>query len=213
MTIVLISNNTEIDAGNTVLLMCVATGIPTPEISWLKNNALLITDERVFTMNETFDEENITFVRSVLEICDSEADDTATYTCVASVPQLTATASVNLTVNTAPAVITEPPENQTIVTGSDVALSCAAVGAPLPSIIWRTAGGVDVVNDSSVTISTVVTVEGGAAIVRSTLSLTAVVADAGYICVASNGFLADIERAYITVQGKAVFFLSLGGLV
>ena len=204
VTIVLISNDTEIDAGNTVLLTCVATGIPIPEISWLKNNAPLVTDDRVFTLNETIDEGNITFVRSVLEICDSGEDDTATYTCVAYVPQLTATANVNLTVNTAPAVITVPPENQTIITGSDVMLSCAAIGAPLPSILWRavTAGGNEVVNSSSVTISTAVSVEGGVTTVRSTLSLTSVVADAGYGCTASNEFGSETETAYISVQGK-----------
>ena len=183
--------------------MCVATGIPNPQISWLKNNTLLEEEEHIRIMDDFFEDENITFVKSVLEIHDAQSNDTSTYTCVASVPRLEATDSFNLTVITAPASITSPPINQTVIAGGDVVLTCVATGIPLPSLAWRMVSPVSelVLNTNSTLISTSVYMDS----TSSTLHLVSVTADTAYSCQARNYYGTDTATAYITIQGTNFF--------
>lgn len=121
--------------------MCVATGIPNPHISWLKDSEPIVPsigrEMHIQTRDIVFNEENVTFVKSFLEIQNANSNDTGIYTCVASVPRLEAVDSFNLTVITLPASITSPPNNQTIIIESGVVLTCTAIGIPPPSFTWR----------------------------------------------------------------------------
>ena len=204
VAIISISNNTEINAGTTATFVCVATGTPNPGIIWLKENVPLDPDERI---NITENVYNDTLVNSVLEIHDTRSNDTGTYTCLASISEFEATASFNLTVVTAPALITEPPNNQTVITGDNVILSCTATGIPLPSITWLelSQNSEEVMNTSSTLISTSVLTEDGITAVRSTLNVTSVQTSLSYSCVASNDYGTDAKTAYITSQGNDTF--------
>ena len=206
VSVVSISNNTEIDAGTTGVFMCVAAGIPNPQISWLKNDTLLEEDEHIRIMDDLFEHENITFVKSVLEIRDVQSNDTSTYMCVASVPRLEAANSFNLTVISAPASITSPPINQTVIAGGDVVLSCAATGIPLPSLAWRMLSpvGEEVTNTSSTLIFTWLSLEEEVPVVTTTLHVVSLVADSEYSCEASNNYGSDTATAYITLQGTSL---------
>jgi len=186
--------------------MCVATGIPNPQISWLKNDTLLEEGEHIRIIDDFFEDENITFVKSVLEIRDAQSNDTSIYKCVASVPRLEATDSFNLTVITAPASITSPPINQTVIAGGDVVLSCTATGIPLPSLAWRMLSPVseEVSNTSSTVIFTWVSLEEEVSMVTTTLHVVSVVADSEYSCEASNNYGSDSATAYITLQGTSL---------
>ena len=185
--------------------MCVATGIPNPHISWLKDGEPSIEQEmHLQTMDVVFNERNVTFVKSVLEIQNAHSNDTGIYTCVASVPRLEATDSFNLTVITLSASIISPPINQTIIIASGVALTCTAIGIPPPSFTWRVFPpevGEVMFSTSRTLISTQVSVEEGIPVVNSTLNVTSVAADTGYSCEAINDYGTDTATAYITVQG------------
>ena len=188
--------------------MCVATGIPNPQISWLKNDTLLEEDEHIHIMNELSEDDNATFVKSILEIHDAQSNDTSTYTCVASVPRLETANNFNLTVITAPASITSPPINQTVIAGGDVVLSCTATGIPFPSLAWRMLSpvGEEVSNTSSTLIFTWVALEEEVPVVTTTLHVVSLVADSEYSCEASNNYGSDTETAYITLQGTNLCF-------
>lgn len=190
VAIVNISNNTEIYAGTTVVLTCIATGIPDPSIEWLMSGKYIQG-----TYNTTIQREDITFVVSYLEIYNSESSDAGDYTCVASVPQRNDTASVELTVLTIVPDIVIPPNSITLVNGTYtvVRLACLAVGAPLPNIIWTVSEG-DVI-DSGVTTSPISNTT-----IISTVDLGSVTASDEYFCIAES-YLGNVSAtATITVQ-------------
>lgn len=204
VAIINISNNTEIDAGTTATFVCVASGTPTPGIIWLKENIPLDVDGRINITENAYNQNDITLVSSVLEIHDTQSGDTGTYTCLASVSELEVTASFNLTVITASALITEPPNNETVRAGDNVTLTCIATGIPLPSITWLVLSqdSEEVMNTSSTLISTSEFTEDGITSVRSTLLITSVQTSLSYSCVASNDYGTDITTAYITSLGN-----------
>lgn len=191
MAIVDIPNNTDIYAGTTVVLTCVATGTPDPSIEWLMSGMHLQE-----TDNTTIQTGNITFVVSYLEIYNAESSDAGYYTCVASVPRRNDTASFELTILTKAPDILIPPNNRTVVNGTVVQLACQADGAPLPNITWIVG---ESVIESGVTTSLINNIT-----INSTLDLGPVTASDEYMCVAEN-YLRNISAtATITVQCMCV---------
>ena len=203
VSIVIISDSTDIYAGATGLFVCVATGVPDPTLTWRLNSSELIASERIKITDEVEVIDNVTFVRSILEICDADYfTDFGEYMCTAEVPGLSDTASFNLT------VVTQAPEfsielaNLTVVNGTEVVLECQAFGAPRPTITW-------LVNESPAPSEADITsAEEGIKTVNSTFDLGPVTASAVYTCVAENEFGVSMTSATITVQCKHIIHSS-----
>ena len=97
--IVILTEDTVAQAGNTLLLTCVGYGVPSPVVTWLKDGVLLTNDSQTNIYVQEIEEEGVTFVQSILEICDLDAEsDTGTYYCVASNENGTDTQSLEVSV-------------------------------------------------------------------------------------------------------------------
>ncbi|CAI8042984.1 Hemicentin-1 [Geodia barretti] len=132
VTIVIAPSDEVVSAGVTSLFTCVATGIPDPAFSWLLENTAIAEGDRhnITTVTEVI--EGVTFVTSVLQICEINFSDEGTYRCVADVPGLSDSASFEISIQDVGATIEVPPMNVTVVRGTEVTLVCGAMGAPLP---------------------------------------------------------------------------------
>ena len=76
--------NTQVNATNTVLLTCVAYGDLPLGISWSREGSNLMNDsQRITIYEEQFEENGVTFVQSILQICSTEIDDSGVYSCTA----------------------------------------------------------------------------------------------------------------------------------
>lgn len=76
---------TQVDAGSTASLTCVAYGEPiVPSITWSKNGGNLNNDSRITTSEAIVSEAGVRFVKSTLEICNTDGSDSDQYTCFAS---------------------------------------------------------------------------------------------------------------------------------
>ena len=86
--IVLAPNDTIVTAGSSVALTCAAYGIPTPEISWTRQDLMgisLLEDTNTTNItSERFEEGGVTFVQSTLLLSSSEVLFTAELSCTAA---------------------------------------------------------------------------------------------------------------------------------
>ena len=83
--IVLSSNNTDVVAGDTVYLTCVAYGDPPLSVGWLRGDRELSNGSRVTVYEEEREMEGgERLVTSVLEVCSAGQLDTGEYTCAAA---------------------------------------------------------------------------------------------------------------------------------
>lgn len=91
----------EVVAGNTVLLTCVAQGDSPPHVVWNRENKVLENGSRVVISEDVIVENGLTFVQSILEICSTEETDSGQYSCVTTLDavQGNSTASFGLTVD------------------------------------------------------------------------------------------------------------------
>ena len=71
--------------GDTINLVCTATGRPSPMIQWYKDGVLLTNDTSSLTSvyNEEFESSGLLFTTSILELCSVDADSSGTYSCLA----------------------------------------------------------------------------------------------------------------------------------
>ena len=100
---VIVPANTTATEGNTLILVCVAYGDPTPDISWLKDGIVLANDSsRITVLTEVVMEQGIPFVQSTLEICGLDvAEDSGLYYCTADNEFGTATSVFEISVQPA----------------------------------------------------------------------------------------------------------------
>ena len=76
--------NTVVLAGDTVLLTCVGTGLPSPALVWRKNERDITGDSSKFSVTESvIVVENTVFVRSSLLLCNASELDIGEYSCTA----------------------------------------------------------------------------------------------------------------------------------
>ncbi|KAJ7329754.1 hypothetical protein JRQ81_015928 [Phrynocephalus forsythii] len=114
--------------GNTLLLECIAEGLPTPAIQWIKEGGEL-------PVNRTFFQN----FHKTLKIIDISEADSGKYKCMAANRLGSAHHVITVTVKAAPYWIRKPA-NLVLSPGESGSLICQANGKPKPSISWLANG-------------------------------------------------------------------------
>ncbi|KAG5318211.1 ROBO2 protein, partial [Pseudoatta argentina] len=120
-------SNQTILAEQTAEFACRVGGDPEPEILWRRNDGKMPIG-RAHILND-----------KSLRIERVNPQDQGTYICDAENGVGAISASATLTVHSRP-VFTNFPKDETVNAGTDVTFSCAARGAPKPSIFWTREG-------------------------------------------------------------------------
>ena len=82
--IVIAPSDTNLPQGQTALFTCVATYRSAPaRIAWYREYERVYNDSRITTYTDSFEENGVRFVRSILELCSAEPSDGGGYYCVA----------------------------------------------------------------------------------------------------------------------------------
>lgn len=73
--------DTQVESGSSIALTCVAMGLPLPTVTWLRDGVSLNSGGSINITERVF---STTFVTSILDLCDTELNDTGLYECVTS---------------------------------------------------------------------------------------------------------------------------------
>ena len=121
--------------GANVTFTAAASGTPAPTYQWRKSGIDLAGQ-----------------TSATLTLTNVQPTDADTYYVVAT-NAVTSTASnyATLTVNTAPAIATQP-QSQTVVVGASVTFTADVTGSPTPTFQWRK-GGIDITGATSATLT------------------------------------------------------------
>ncbi|KAK2540204.1 Hmcn1 [Columba guinea] len=111
--------------GSRAVLSCVAEGIPTPTITWKKDNMLLTEIAGKYQAVPDGD----------LILDNVVPEDSGSYTCVAHSAAGEDTHTVTLIVHVLP-TFTELPGDVALTKGEQLRLTCKATGIPVPKITW-----------------------------------------------------------------------------
>ncbi|XP_009468177.1 PREDICTED: neural cell adhesion molecule L1-like protein isoform X3 [Nipponia nippon] len=122
------SSSVTVIKGGVLLLECIAEGLPTPHLSWVKVTGNLPKDE---PETENFGK--------ILKIDQVTAADEGTYQCTASNPMGRAKHEFHVHVEEPPRWIKEP-EGGVYSVGTNLVLLCEAIGNPEPTIQWKLNG-------------------------------------------------------------------------
>ncbi|XP_047376654.1 hemicentin-1 isoform X1 [Sciurus carolinensis] len=114
-----------VNENSQAILPCVADGIPTPAITWKKDNVLLANLLGKYTAEP--------YGELILE--NAMPEDSGVYTCVANNAAGEDVHTVSLTVHVLP-TFTELPGDVSLNKGERLRLSCKATGIPLPKLTW-----------------------------------------------------------------------------
>ncbi|XP_054713925.1 hemicentin-1-like [Uloborus diversus] len=108
----------------TVILDCLVTGDPSPNIIWIKNGQQLISNHRLEIKSN-----------GSLYIYNSSDHDSGQYKCIASNGFGSAERVAELIIRSKPEFIIEP-HSRKIEVGNDVLMDCKVNGEPKPAVIW-----------------------------------------------------------------------------
>uniref|UniRef100_A0A8B9ZJC5 Neural cell adhesion molecule L1-like protein n=1 Tax=Anas platyrhynchos TaxID=8839 RepID=A0A8B9ZJC5_ANAPL len=122
------SSSVTVIKGGVLLLECIAEGLPTPHLSWVKVTGNLPKDKSV---KENFGK--------ILKIEQVSAADEGTYQCTASNPMGRTKHEFHVHVEEPPRWIKEP-EGGVYSVGTNLVLLCEAIGNPEPTIQWKLNG-------------------------------------------------------------------------
>ena len=70
--------------GDTVSLVCTATGRPYSTIQWYRDGTEVTNGSLTSIYNEQFEANGLLFTSSILEVCSVSPGDAGTYSCVAT---------------------------------------------------------------------------------------------------------------------------------
>uniref|UniRef100_A0A8B9GMP0 Neural cell adhesion molecule L1-like protein n=1 Tax=Amazona collaria TaxID=241587 RepID=A0A8B9GMP0_9PSIT len=122
------SSSVTVIKGGVLLLECIAEGLPTPHLNWVKITGNLPKDE---PETENFGK--------ILKIDHVTTADEGTYQCTASNPMGRAKHEFHVHVEGPPQWI-KKPEGGVYSVGTNLVLLCEAIGNPEPTIQWKLNG-------------------------------------------------------------------------
>ncbi|NXC39895.1 NCHL1 protein, partial [Penelope pileata] len=122
------SSSVTVIKGGVLLLECIAEGLPTPHLSWIKVTGNLPKDKPV---TDKFGK--------ILKIENVSAADEGTYQCMATNPVGKAKHEFHVHVEEPPQWIKEP-KGGVFSLGENLLLLCEAIGNPEPTIQWKLNG-------------------------------------------------------------------------
>ena len=73
----------ETDAGNNIVLTCIAHGNANPSMSWNRGGILLSNGSRHTIYEQVVTKSGVDFVMAILEICSTKPEDAGEYSCTA----------------------------------------------------------------------------------------------------------------------------------
>ncbi|XP_068460855.1 receptor-type tyrosine-protein phosphatase S-like isoform X1 [Clinocottus analis] len=162
-----------VERTRTATMLCAASGIPDPEISWFKD---------FLPIDPVSSQGRIKQLRSgALQIENSEETDQGKYECVATNSQgVRYSSPANLyvrgatdTLRRVPPRFSILPSNHEIMPGGSINITCVAVGSPMPYVKWML-GSEDLTPEDEMPIG------------RNVLELNGVRESANYTCVAMS---------------------------
>ncbi|XP_076001134.1 receptor-type tyrosine-protein phosphatase S [Genypterus blacodes] len=157
-----------VERTRTATMLCAASGIPDPEISWFKD---------FLPIDPSSSQGRIKQLRSgALQIENSEETDQGKYECVATNSQgvrYSSPANLYVRVRRVPPRFSILPSNHEIMPGGSVNITCVAVGSPMPYVKWIL-GSEDLTPEDEMPIG------------RNVLELNSVRESANYTCVAMS---------------------------
>ncbi|XP_060031596.1 neogenin isoform X4 [Erinaceus europaeus] len=123
--------------GQRAVLPCVAAGLPTPAVRWMKGEEALATgsSDRLALL-----------AGGTLEISDVTEEDAGAYVCVAENGNKTLEARAELTVQAQPEFVKQPA-NMYAHESMDVTFECEVTGKPTPAVKWVKNGDVVIPSD------------------------------------------------------------------
>ncbi|KAJ4934025.1 hypothetical protein JOQ06_006832, partial [Pogonophryne albipinna] len=133
--------------GKHLELECIPHGYPTPKVTWMKMGDTL-PSRTIFNKHG-----------KLLSISAVDESDAGKYMCKAQNSAGEAVHYFDVIVEEPPKWLSEPPQSQLTVIGTDVHIKCSVSGKPLPDITWRRNGRLfkdDPVNNRRVLDDTVV---------------------------------------------------------
>ncbi|XP_069383155.1 cell adhesion molecule L1-like a isoform X17 [Paralichthys olivaceus] len=114
--------------GRELQLECIPEGVPTPTVKWIKMGDKLPRRTKLKNFGK------------LLSISAVEERDQGKYMCIANNSAGEAVHYFDVIVEEPPKWLTEPPQSQLTVIGSDVHIKCSVSGKPPPDITWRRNG-------------------------------------------------------------------------
>ncbi|XP_062868093.1 neural cell adhesion molecule 1a isoform X2 [Trichomycterus rosablanca] len=179
--------NATADIGQAVTLACYADGFPEPTVTWLRNNVVLMADEK-YSLNDDGSELTIKDVTKV---------DEEDYTCIARNKAGEKQKEISLKVFVQPKITFL--ENRTASELEEQAvLTCEATGDPTPSIVWSF--GRRVFSEGEQSLDSNVVVRSDARISSLTLKHVQFTYAGQYLCTARNPIGQDIQSMYLEVR-------------
>ncbi|XP_066254214.1 tyrosine-protein phosphatase Lar isoform X6 [Euwallacea similis] len=180
-------NNKVVEIGHNTMLNCVATGNPTPKVTWLKNLLPInMTNNPRYSMRED--------KLGALQIKSSEEKDQGKYECVAENSIGTDYSKYALLYvkvrRVPPSFSIPPPLLEEVKLGDDVNLTCVAVGSPMPFVKWRKGATEDLTPEDKLPIG------------KNTLELKKIEASANYTCIAASAL--GVVEAFSQVKVQSL---------
>ncbi|XP_063319593.1 neural cell adhesion molecule L1-like protein isoform X12 [Pelmatolapia mariae] len=114
--------------GEDLQLECIPEGFPTPSVKWIKMGEVMSPRVKFNNYNK------------LLSLSAVEESDEGKYMCTAENSAGKAVHYFDAIVEEPPKWLTEPPQSQLTVIGSDVHIKCSVSGKPQPAITWRRNG-------------------------------------------------------------------------
>ncbi|XP_027877349.1 receptor-type tyrosine-protein phosphatase F isoform X10 [Xiphophorus couchianus] len=171
-----------VEKTRTATMLCAAGGNPDPEISWYKD---------MLPVDINSSNGRIKQLRSgALQIENSDESDQGKYECVAmndAGTRYSAPANLYVRVRRVPPRFSIPPNNQEVMPGGSVNLTCVAVGSPMPFVKW-TMGQVELTKEEEMPLG------------RNVLEVTSIRESANYTCVAISSLGMIEATAQVTVK-------------
>ncbi|XP_029561455.1 receptor-type tyrosine-protein phosphatase S isoform X8 [Salmo trutta] len=171
-----------VERTRTATMLCAASGIPDPEISWFKD---------FLPVEPSSSQGRIKQLRSgALQIENSEELDQGKYECVATNSQgvlYSSPANLYVRVRRVPPRFSILPSNHEIMPSGSINITCVAVGSPMPYVKWML-GSEDLTPEDEMPVG------------RNVLELNGIRESANYTCVAMSSLGVIEATAQVSVK-------------